>query len=157
MAPTFDVARHVSPTTESPEWTPELVDGFVQAYFDGRGNMLVASRATGVPFRAAMAKREEDPLFADRLTWADLAYQEVKREEQQRRVMEDPHRAAYMIFDLKSRDPAYTPASGAAGVKINIAFIDKTFRAHPVIEALPGTVEPPLDVTVTPADGPDAG
>ena len=149
--PSLDVTRHVSPNVAAVTWTPELEDRFIQAYFDKRCNMLGASRVTGVPYRAAVGHREQDSSFAERLQWADLAYRDVLLDEQQRRALDDPNRPASLIFELKSRHPQYTPATGGTGVKVNIAFIDKAFGASQAIEALPerkALVEPVIDVSV---------
>ena len=133
----FDIARHVDPRTEAPVWTAELVDGFVRAYFMTHGSMRAACAKTGVPYRAALAYRDGNPDFADRLQMADQAHLDVLYEEHQRRSLEDPNRPASLIFELKSRHKSYAPASGNHTVKINVAFVDKTFGQAQVIEVAP--------------------
>jgi hypothetical protein len=130
----FDVARHVDPKTQAPEWTAELVDRFVQAYFDGRLSLRKACQKTGVPYRAAVRHREENAPFADRLAMTEAIYDDVLLEEQQRRALEDPNRPASLIFELKSRHKQYKPASGNNTVKINIGFLDKTFGASAALD-----------------------
>jgi hypothetical protein len=125
----FDVARHVDPKTRAPEWTPELVDRFLQAYLDGRTSIRKACQKTGIPYRAALAYREQNADFAERLGYVDEIYRDVLLEEQQRRALEDPNRPASLIFELKSRHTQYKPATGGTGVRINIGFVDKTFGA----------------------------
>lgn len=141
----------------APDWTPALVDRFVQAYYDGRASMKRACQSTGVPFRAAVRHREENADFADRLAWTDSLYRDSVREEFQRRVMDDPSRPANIIFDLKSRDADYKPASGNNQVKVNIAFVDKAFGATQALAALPERkmlVEPVIEAETSPEGAP---
>ena len=142
----FDIARHVDPRVPPPVWDAELVDRFVKAYYEGRTSMRKACQKTGVHYRAALAYRESDRDFAERLMYADQAYRDVLLEEQQKRALEDPNRPAYMIFELKSRHEQYKPATGNNTVRINIGFVDKTFGATAALDvgtpqkALPGDV-----------------
>lgn len=143
---TFDIARHVDPKVAPPVWDAELVDRFVKAYYEGRTSMRKACQKTGVHYRAALAFRESDRDFSERLMYADQAYRDVLLEEQQKRALEDPNRPAYMIFELKSRHEQYKPATGNNTVRINIGFVDKTFGTTAALDvgtppkALPGDV-----------------
>ena len=131
----FDIARHIDPQVPPPEWTAELVDRFLRAYYAGRCSLKKACQATGVPYRAALAHRDASADFADRLEWAERVYRDDVRSKFQKRVMTDPHRPANIIFDLKSRDPGYAPVSAAPQVKVAIAITDSAFKGPQVIDA----------------------
>jgi hypothetical protein len=130
----MDVARHVDPKTEAPDWTAELEDRFVQVYYDGYGSLRQACQALGVAYAAVKVHQKDSLRFASKLRLADELVREAVHDEHMRRVMQDPNRPASMIFELKSRDPHYRPVVNQhqAPVRVQIAITDGAFKTAPM-------------------------
>lgn len=142
--PAIDAAWHTDPDTPAPRWTKALEAEFLQALYDGRGSLKFACQATGVPYRAAVARLEGEAAegsFAERCGLVQRLYQDRVYEEFQDRVLTDKARPANIIFQMKSRDARYAEVRKPERVTFNIALTDPTFRKAPT----------PIDVTVTKA------
>ena len=117
----LDVAWHTDPGTPGPEWTADLKQRFVQAFFDGKASMKAACQATGVPYRAAVAQRGVDTAWAAQLECAHDLYREGLLEELRHRAFTDMARPANLIFEVKNQHPQYADVKSKEAARVNVA------------------------------------
>jgi hypothetical protein len=137
----FDVAWHVDPASEAPPWTPARIAKFLAKYYETRCSMRKTCHRLDIPYRQAIAYRASNADFDDRLKWAERMYREYVRETFNERVLTDERHPANIIFDLKSRDPDYTPTPATPVVQIAVAIRDSVLAPRQLdavdVKALP--------------------